>query len=574
MGKLFITMKKKIFLLALIASASIGTWSQSPIVSFPISIGQAKYSRYASVPKELKDASNMKYLCEVDGNIIAQYSGAYGLLGGCSFDESMNVYFPPKDWLGVKSRFIGVNDNKQILAIRVAKKGAVVGLLDNKMQLQKSVPICADAYFDKSVADMYVEGDKAYLIIWQFDKNPSCWMGYVLDAKTLDVLSQTELGTSWYSEFTYSENKSYMACVAGDENKGKVDHDPLYTGANIKLYDKNFTLIQERYVYGSIDAPWVQALSPKERKKYCGGGLSAILTKGEGHVLVDDNGECRYITLDAVSVRKVTASSNTTFLIRDNKLSIYTLSSTKNDSVSIDDIYAGESIYGFTIKSIKGDSVRLVLFCKGEQFAPSGRGLVEWDVKNNEFSMTPLPQLEFINNDPKNFQRILCKLKNDWLIENRRLSDKGFVSFELWRRSESDSSVFPFIASPLVKGDKDLENYVKHVLPKQNRFLLAYSKATDVFCFLVFESLNDGLYSTPAIEPTTPLYIDFVNNDGKLTDFVFPHATYDMVNGKRAYRSQISMDAFQYADDAIFFYLRCGDGHQWVILYPSLFVKN
>lgn len=567
-------MKKNLVLLAFIALTSIEACAQSPIVSFPISLGQAKYSKYAFVPKELKDASNMNYLCEIEGNIIAQYSGNYGLLGLCSFDEAMNMYFPPKDWLEVKSRFIGVNSNKQILAIRVAKKGAVIGLLDNKMHLQRSVTISADAFFDKSVADMYVEGDKAYLIIWQFDKKPSCWMGYVLDAKTLEVLSQTELGTSWYSKFKYSENRAYVACVAGDESNGKVDHDPLYTGANIRLYDKNFTLIQERYVYGSIDAPWVQALSPKEKKKFCGGGLSAIITKGESSMFVDDNGEFRYLTLDAVSVRKVTASSNTTFPIRENRLAIYTLSSTKNDSAVLDNFYAGEPVHGFLINSAKNDSVRLIIFSSGKPFAPSKRGLVEWDVKKNEFNMTPLPQLEFVNKDPSNFQRILCKLKNDWLIENRRLSDKGFVSFELWRRSESDLSAFPHIASPLVKGDKDLENYVKHVLPKQNRVLLAYSKATDVFCFLVSESLNDGLYSTPAIESTTPLYIDFVNNDGKLADFVFPHVTYDIVNGKRAYRSLISMNAFQYADDAIFFYLRYDNGHQWVILYPSLFVKK
>lgn len=560
-------MKRKVLYFAVAAIAAMSTWAQPTIVDFPKELGTAEYSKVTEVPKELKEATNVLYQTEVDGDIIAQYSGAYGLLGICSFDADMNTYFPPKDWQKVKTRFIGVNEANQIAAIRVAKKGAEVGLFDKHMNLIKTKAISADAYFDKSVANMYVEDGKVYLIIWQFDKKPHCWMGYVLDAYNLELLSQTELGTSYYSQFTYSKNKSYIACIAVDDKKGKYLYHPLYNGANIQLYDKNFNLLQERYVYGNIDDPWVWAQDEKTRKKIYNGGMTGIKTDGEYHVLINDEGVLQYITLDAASVHEITATRNYTFQIRDNRLTLYTLSLTRNDSISVSYDLAGKSLGSQSVLSASDDSIKMFLWCD------NSRKVLDWNLKENKINWTSINILEY-NSDPNTFQRILYRSEFDWLLENMKKSDKSHVSYELWRSPYRDFSHFPLIISDVMNGDKDINGFVKYVMPKEIRILLAYSANTDVYCFLVRESLNNGFDSTSPIETTRPLYIDFFNNEGKLAEFVFPHSAYEIVNRKKAYRSLIDLNAFRIDENSILFYLKNDGKHQWVKLFPNLFDAN
>ena len=89
-------MKAKLFFSALVAVATMSAWAQAPIVNFPQELGTADYGKVGNVPKELKEATSVLYKTEVDGNIIAQFSGLYGLLGICSFDADMNMYFPPE----------------------------------------------------------------------------------------------------------------------------------------------------------------------------------------------------------------------------------------------------------------------------------------------------------------------------------------------------------------------------------------------------------------------------------------------------------------------------------------------
>lgn len=562
-------MKAKLFFSALVAIATMSAWAQAPIVNFPQELGTADYGKVGDVPKEFKDATSVLYKTEVDGNIIAEYIGIYGYPYICSFDSDMNMYFPPKEFSDKKTRYIGVNEAEQVVVAKVAKKGTDVCLLDKQMNLVKSLNIIyADVYFDKSIGHMSVENDKIFLILWQYEsKKVQHWMGYILDANTLEILSQTDMGSSYHSQFVYSDNKKYIGCVAVDDTKGKYLYHPLYNGANIKLYDNNFSLIQERYVYGNIDDPWVHAQEPKEIKKIYNGGMTGIKTDGEYHVLINDDGVLRYITLDAASVHKVTATRNYTFQIRDNRLALYTLSSTRNDSISVSDDLAGKSFGSQSVLSVSDDSVKMLVWCD------HSRNELSWNLKENKINLASIDILEY-NTDPNTFQRILYRSKFEWILENMRKKDKVHVSYEMWRSPFKDYSHFPLITSDAMNGDKEINGFVKYVMPKEIRSLLAYSTTTDVYCFLVHESLNNGFNSTPPIETTRPLYIDFFGKEGKLAEFVFPHSAYEIINGKKAYQSLINLNAFQIDETSILFYLKYDGKHQWVTLSPNLFDAN
>ena len=112
-------MKKITLTFALVAMTTLSAWA----FTFPEELGTAEYGKVADVPNELKEATSLYDKADIAGFTIAQYYGAYGVTGICSFDADMNAFFPPKDWLKEKTRFVGANDANQIIAIKNAKKG-------------------------------------------------------------------------------------------------------------------------------------------------------------------------------------------------------------------------------------------------------------------------------------------------------------------------------------------------------------------------------------------------------------------------------------------------------------------
>lgn len=564
-------MKAKLFFSALVAIATMSAWAQAPIVNFPQELGTADYGKVGNVPKELKEATSVLYKTEADGNIIAEYIGKYGYPYICSFDADMNMYFPPKEWMKVKNRFVGVNDAGQIVAIRDDKKGAVLGLLGKQMNLLNSILINADVYSDKSVAKMYVADGKIYLILWQFNKKPHCWMGYTLDANSLELLSQTELGTSWNTQFIYSENKEYIGCIAVDETKGKYLRHPLYNGANIRLMDKNFHLLQERYVYGNIDDPWVWAQDEKTRKKIYNGGMTGILTNGDYHIQVNNDGVLRYITLDAASAHVIKAFSADLFSIRGNRLSIYTLSTSKNDSVSISDVMPDKIFMEQTLINADENNIIMQAWYKNEQrqTASTGYVVLNMDMNTNELAILTDEKKIFPANNDKD-SRYLYGNNQGFMMGY--YNEKGNIFYEMWYDRDGKDIRFPRFEYSQV--------YMEALLkPIQSRSIIAHSNATDVSCFLVHESLNTGFNIDTPIETTKPLYLEFINKDGKLAEYVFPEITYDMVSfgvlgGRKAYKSLLTVNASSIDDTSIRLYIKLGDKHQWVTLSPNLFDAN
>lgn len=558
-------MKKITLTFALVAMTTLSAWA----FTFPEELGTAEYGKVADVPKELKEATSLYDKADIAGFTIAQYYGAYGVTGICSFDADMNAFFPPKDWLKEKTRFVGANDANQIIAIKNAKKGAEIALFDVKMNLLNKVLINADVYSEKSVAKMYVADGKIYLILWQYNKKPSCWMGYILDANNLQILSQTELGTSWESQFIYSENGEYIACVAVDENKGKYLRHPLYNGANIKLYDKNFSLLKERYVYGNIDDPWVWAQDEKTRKKIYNGGMTGVLTNGDYQVQMNNDGVLRYITLDAASAHKVTASTNEIIPIRNNRLTVYTLSAGRNDSISLTDLMTDKIFMKQTLINADDSNVILQAWYKNEQrqTASTGYVVLNMDMNTNELTILTDEQKIFPANNDKD-SRLLYGNNNGFMIGY--YNEKGNIFYEMWCDRDGKDIRFPRFEYSQV--------YMEALLkPIQSRSIIAHSNATDVSCFLVHESLNTGFNIDTPIENTNPLYLEFINKDGKLAEYVFPK-TYDnvgfgLLGFRKSYKSTVNATATPIDDTSIRLYIQEEGKHQWVILHPNMFSK-
>ena len=575
-------MKTKVLFLALVAVAAMSTWAQAPIVNFPQELGTAEYGKVAEVPKEFKDATSVLYKTEVDGNIIAEYIGQYGYPYLCSFDADMNMYFPPKDWQKVKNRFIGVNEANQVIAIRDAKKGAEIGLFDKQMNLIKSIPISADAYNDKSIANMFVEDGRVYLIIWQYNKKPHCWMGYTLDAKSLDVLSQIELGTSWNSQFIYSDNKEYIGCIAIDENKGKHLRHPLYNGTEIKLLDKNFNILQERYVYGNIDDPWVWAQDEKTRKKIYNGGMTGILTNGDYHIQINNDGVLKYITLDAASAHIITVSSNEVKLIRDNRLSMYTLSANRNDSTSITDVMTDRIFMKQTLINADDNNIILQAWYKTSQLQIASVGYVSinWNLKTNELVSLKDEKKIFPAEGADDSKNIIYEDEKGVLVEHIRGKEKGTMYYDMWCSRDGKEIQFPCFSGS-TSNDNYMElNSMYYLAPIKSRSLIAHSNATDVYCFLVHESLNSGFNATAPIETTKPLYLEFISKKEKLAEYIFPETTYETISfgllggTRRSYRSLLMVNASSIDENSIRLYIKSGSRHQWVVLHPNLFDAN
>lgn len=569
-------MKKITLTFALVAMTTLSAWA----FTFPEELGTAEYGKVADVPKELKEATILYDKADIAGFTIAQYYGAYGVTGICSFDADMNAFFPPKDWLKEKTRFVGANDANQIIAIKNAKKGAEIALFDAKMNLLNKVLINADVYSEKSVAKMYVADGKIYLILWQYNKKPSCWMGYILDANNLQILSQTELGTSWESQFTYSKNREYIACVAIDENKGKYLRHPLYNGANIKLYDKNFSLLKERYVYGNIDDPWVWAQDEKTRKKIYNGGMTGVLTNGDYQVQMNNDGVLRYITLDAASAHKVTASTNEIIPIRNNRLTVYTLSAGRNDSISLTDLMTDKIFMRQTLIKADDNNVTLMAWYKVEkrQTASTGYVVLNWNAQTNELTTLKEEQKIFPAESYEDPKRILYKDESGMLVEHIRNKDKGTMYYDMWCSADGKDIRFPRFESPAENTGFQAINYMLYVKPIQSRAFITHSEATDVSCFLVHESLNTGVNADLPIENTNPLYLEFINKDGKLAEYVFPK-TYDnvgfgLLGFRKSYKSTMNVTASSIDDTSIRLYLQSGKQHQWVTLHPNMFSKE
>lgn len=526
----------------------------------------------------------MLYKSKVGDYIVAEYSGAYGLLGVCSFDINMNAYFPPKEFMETKTRYIGINEDGQIIVSKVGKGGigSDICILDSRMNLLKSVNIKGETYFNDGVAHMFVERGKIYLILWQYEnKKLNHWMGYILDANTLEVLKVEELSKSYKAEYTYSQKRKFLACVAPDESKGKYYfYSPLDNGADIKLYDREFNLIQSRYVYGNLDDPWVLSQDEKERKKIYKCGATRLITKGENHVFIGDDGVMKYITLDVMSVQKITAFDNVTFQIRDAKLSVYSLSSGKNDSISITDFMTGKKLASQSVKEVNRDSVSIFVWYSEEQNTLNSDGLfiVDWDSKSNTLSIKSGVNMIPFSDNVDYFQRVLYSSGSITLFEHLAKTDKSHVSYELWNVHGSEFCKYPILTKYIqtLNANKDLGNYVSKVLPIQQRYLVALSKSQSVYCFLVRESLNKGLRNLAPIESNRPLYLEFYNKEGKLAEFVFPEIEYDIIGFgdlgvRKAYKSKVDVNVFQMDDHSLLFYLKRGDKHQWVTLYPSLF---
>lgn len=579
-------MKKLLFSFAIGVCSSVCIWAQSSIVAFPSSLGEVEVRNASFIPNELKDVTSLLYKSIVGDNIVAEYSGAYGLVGVCSFDANMTAYFPPKEFMETKTRYIGVNDNSQIIVSKVGKGdiGSDICILDSKMNLLKSVNINGETFFNDGIAHMFVQDGKIYLILWQYEKKKlNHWMGYILDANTLDVLRVEELSKSYKTKYTYSQKKKFLACVAPDESKGKYYlYNPLDNGADIKLYDREFNLVQSRYVHGNLDDPWVLSQDEKERKKIYKCGATRLITKGDYHVFIGDDGVMKYITMDVLSVQKITAFDNVTSQVRDAKLSLYSLSASKNDSISISDLMKDKKFKSKGIIDVNRDSVSIFVWYSKEQNTLKSDGLyiVNWDSKSNTFDIkSDIGQIPFSDNG-NNFQRVLYNSGSIILFEHLSKADKSHVSYELWNVHGSEFSKYPILTKYIqtLNANQDLENFVCRVLPIQQRSLVAISKSQGVYCFLVRESLNKGLRSLTPIESDRPLYLEFYNKEGKLVEFVFPEKEYDIVEFgdlgiRKAYKSKVDVNVFQLDDESILFYLKRGGKHQWITLHPAAFAE-
>ena len=571
-------MKTRFVSLALVATVAMSALAQTAIVSFPESLGRAEYSKVAPVPTELKDVSSVNFAAELDGLIIAEFS-SFGTSGICAFDANMNAIFPSKDFLKLKPRFVGVNNEKQIVFIRPAKKGAEIGLLDKSMNPLKVVAINADINNDKSRARMFVKDGKVYIIAWQKSLKPNNWVGYVLDAQSLEILSQAELSSSSRSEFTYSENKEYLGCVAINENKGKYLYHPLYNGAEIKLFDKNFKLLNERYVFGNLDDPWVSAQDEKTKKKILNGGMTGILTNGDANIQVNNDGLLRFITLDAASVHRITASSNEIAPIRSNRLAVYTLSANRNDSAAISDIMKDKIFMRENVLNADDDNILMQAWYKDSQRYPASTGIVvfNWDRKADKIAILKTRNLIFPAEgvgDPKN---ILYSDDNIMLVEHTRGIEKGNMFYDMLCTRDGQDVRFPRFAGPS-SNDYMSINTCYYVDPIQYRHYIGHSKAADVFCFLVSESLNTGFNGIIPRENTKPLHLEFINPHGVREDFVFPLTTFEVVGfgflgAVRSNKSLLDVTATQKDDLSILMYIRNKQDktHQWVTLYPSVF---
>jgi len=570
---------KRIPLILALATATLFAWAQTPIVEFPAELGTAEYGKLAEVPKELKEAS-LHYLEEVDGYLVAQYNAGYET-GICSFDADMNAFFPPKDWMKEKSRYVGMNDAKQIVAVKTAKKGAEIALLDKQMNVVTKVPINADVYAGTSVANMYVADGKIYLILWQNTVKPACWMGYVLDAKNLQIISQAELGTYYQAKFTYSENKEYIACISVDESKGKYMRHPLYNGAGIKLYDKNFALLKERYVYGNIDDPWVWAQDEKTRKKIYNGGMTGILTNGDYQVQMNNNGVLRYITLDAASVHKITASTNEIIPIRNNRLSVYTLAADRNDSASLTDLMMDKIFLRQTLIKADDNSITLMAWYKTErrQTASTGYVTFNWNIQTNELTTLKEEQMIFPAESYEDSKHVLYSDESGMLVEQFRGKEQGAMFYDMWCSADGRDVRFSHCVSPSENTGFQAINYMFYVKPIQSRQFIAHSAATDVSCFLVRKWLNTGFNATAPLENTDPMYLEFINKEGQVATYVFPkkyeNVGFGVLGVVKSYKSTVSVTASRIDDTSICLYIQDPkEGkHQWVTLHPALLAK-
>ena len=573
-------MKTKLLFSALVAISTMGMWAQAQIVNFPQELGNAEYGKVGGVPSELKDATGVQYKTEVDGNIIAEYYvGTYRLPHICSFDADMNMYFFSEK----SSRYIGINEAKQVVIAKSGKNGTDICLLDKKMNLVRSTSIPYADFFIK--ADyMSVKDGKIYLILWlKESKKVTHYMGYVLDANTLNILSQTELGTSYSTQFIFSDNKEYIGSVAVDETKGKYLRHPLYNGANIRLMDKKFNLIQERYIYGNIDDPWVWAQDEKTRNKIYNGGMAGVLTNGDYHIQVNNDGVLKYITLDAASAHKITASSNEIIPIRNNRLSVYTLSVNRNDSVSISNVIENKILMRQTLIKADENNIILQAWYKNlkSQFASAGYISINWNLKTNELvTLKDVKNSIFpagVYDDSKN---IIYKDGNGVLVEHIR-GKQGAIFYDMWCSMDGKEILFPMFSSPAVNDDTWAFNNFFFTKPITYRTLVTHSNTTDVFCFLVHEALNSGFNANTPIETTKPVYLEFINKNRKLAEYVFPETTYETVSfgvlgGKKAYKSLLIVNASSIDDNSIRLYIQHTKDkkHQWVTLFPNVFNKE
>ncbi|MBQ0090639.1 MAG: hypothetical protein KBT27_15040 [Prevotellaceae bacterium] len=574
-------MKTKLFFAAFVGAA-MNAFAQTPIVSFPADLGTVEYGKVSAIPDELKEANSMIYKAETDGYIIAQYYGAYGYNGVCSCDAEMQLFFPPKDWMKVANHFIGLNEAGQVIAVKDSKKGALIGVFDKHMNLQKSATIEEiPHYSDYYVADTYVADNKIYMLVWQENQKHNSWWGYILDANSLEILSKKAISTSKRTRFTFSENKEYIGCVAIDEKKGKYFYHPLYNGATIKLLDKNFTLIKERYVYGNIDDPWVWAQDEKTRKKIYNGGMTGILTNGDANIQVDNDGVLRYLTLDAASAHIITASSNTITPIRANRLMSYTLSANRNDSASVSDILSDKIFMKQTLIHADDNNAVLQAWYKTSQRQTSSVGYVvlNWNMNTNEWvTMTDEGKI-FPAEGRDDFKEIIYQDDSCMLVEHIRGREKGSIYYYMWCSKDGKTISFPYFIAPSANDNYEVLNNVYYLSSIKIRDLVAYSKTTGVFCFLVHESLNSGYNAMAPDDVTKPLYLEFLNKDGVISEYVFPEMTYDVVSfgmlvgPAKSYKSLLNVNASQTKDGALRLYIRHtkDQTHQWVILRPSLF---
>ena len=567
---------KRIPLILALATATLFAWAQTPIVEFPAELGTAEYGKLAEVPKELKEAS-LHYLKEVDGYLVAQYKAGYET-GICSFDADMNAFFPPKDWMKEKSRYVGMNDAKQIVAVKTAKKGAEIALLDKQMNVVTKVPINADIYSGQLIANTQVADGKIYFLVWQNTVKPACWMGYVLDAKTLQILSQKALSTSTTSKYTYSKNNEYVACLTVDDSKHKYMHNPLFNGASLQLYDKNFSLIKERYVYGTFDDPWVLSLDEKAKKKARGN----LITNGDYHVQVGDDGVLRYVTFDAASLLMMTATSSSTKSIRNSKLTVYTLSADRNDSISISDVLGDKTPLKQTLIKADDDNIVLMAWCLSKGMFAGSYTVFNWNIKTNEITVLKeenkiFPASQAYVSGPPSSPTVLYKDDEGMLVEFVRGS-QGNVYYLMWCSADGKTVVFPSFAGPN-QADVYSVNAMVYVAPIQSRQFIAHSAATDVSCFLVCKWLNTGFNATAPIENTDPMYLEFINKEGQVATYVFPkkyeNVGFGVLGVVKSYKSTVSVTASRIDDTSICLYIQDPkEGkHQWVTLHPALLAK-
>lgn len=564
---------KNITMILALVTASVFAWAQTPIVEFPASLGTAEYSKVTEVPKELKDATSLYKQAEVAGYLIAQYYEAYGTSGICSFDANMNAFFPPKDWLKSSSRFVGVNDANQIIAVRNAKKGIEIALLDKQMNVVNKVPVSADVYTQNSEAKLFVADGKIYMPLWQNSK-PACWVGYVLDANNLQILSQTQLSTCSRAKFVYSPNKEYVACIAVNEHRGKYLYHPLYNGASVLLYDKNFSLLKERYVYGNIDDPWVLAQDEKTRKKIYNGGMTGILTYGDYQVQLSDDGVLRYVTLDAASAHIITASSNEVKPIRSNRLAVYTLAADRNDSVSLKDVMTDKIFLRQTLINADDNNITLMAWYKEQsrQTASAGYVALSWNIQTNELATLKEEQRIFPAEGYEDYKRVLYRDESGLLVEHYRGKGQGAIYYDMWCSADGQDVRFPHFVAPGENVGFQALNNMFYLWPIQSRTFIAHSAQTEVSCFLVREWLNTGYNGIAPIENTDPLYLEFVNKEGPVATFVFPK-TYEIAGfGVRSYRSTVRVAASRIDDTSICLYIQDpkAEKHQWVTLRPAL----